>query len=214
MVAAENDPRRPGTIWAINLDWPTPVVEPLVPADFARVGPGAADRLAAAMGLADPAEVRRRFDTGRRCYAASIEGKLAAYAWMSFEEEAIGELDLQVRLLPGEAYLWDCATIPAFRRRRLYTALLAHMVAALRAEGFCRAWIGANVENVASQAGIERAGFRPVADLVVARALAMRRVWVAGRPGVPESLVAEARRAFLGDRDRAWLGALPLPQNP
>ena len=34
----------------------------------------------------------------------------------------------------------------------------------------------------------------------------------AGRDGVPESLVADVRRAVLGDRDRAWLSALSLAQ--
>ncbi len=208
MVSAENDPRRPGTIWAMNLDWPTPTVTPPVPATFTRVGPEAADRLGMVMGLDDPAEVRHRFDTGRRCYAAWVEAELAAYGWVSFEEEAIGELRLRVHLAPGEAYVWDCATVPAFRRRRLYTALLTHIVGALRMEGLCRVWIGADMENVASQVGIAHAGFKPVADLVVARALAMRLVWVHGRPGVPERLVAEARRAFLGNRDQAWLSAL------
>ena len=208
MVSAENDPRRPGTIWALNLDWPAPTITPLVPATFTRVGPEAADRLAAAMRLAEPAEVRRRFDTGRRCYTAWVEGELAAYGWISFEEEAIGELRLRVRLLPGEAYLWDCATVPAFRRRRLYTTLLTHMAGALRVEGLCRVWVGADMENVASQTGIARAGFKPVADLVVARALALRLVWVSGRPGIPEQIVGEARRAFLGNRDQAWLSAL------
>ncbi len=184
------------------------MVTPLVPVAFTRVGPEAADRRASAMGLADPAEVRRRFDTGRCCYTAWVEGELAAYGWISFEEEAIGELRLRVHLLPGEAYLWDCATVPAFRRRRLYTTLLTHMVGTLRLEGLCRVWIGADMENVASQSGIARAGFRPVADLVVARALAMRLVWVSGRPGVTEQIVTEARRAFLGNRDQAWLSAL------
>ncbi len=65
MVSAENDPRPPGAIWAMNLDWPTPTVTPLVPVAFTCVGPEAADRLATAMGLADPAAVRRRFDTAR-----------------------------------------------------------------------------------------------------------------------------------------------------
>jgi ribosomal protein S18 acetylase RimI-like enzyme len=208
MVSAENDRRRPGTIWVRQLDWPTPAVAPLVPATLARLGPESAGRLAAVMGLADAAGVRQRLDTGRRCYAAWVGDELAAYGWVSLEEEAIGELRLRVRLLPGEAYLWDCATVPAFRRRRLYTALLIHMAGALLAEGLCRVWIGADMENIASQAGIARAGFRPVADLVVARALALRLVWVAGRPGVPAALVAEARRVFLGDRDQAWLAAL------
>lgn len=208
MVSAEDDPRRPGTIWALHLDWPTPAVTPLIPASFARVGPEATGRLAAAMGLADLAETRQRFETGRRCYAAWVEGNIAAYGWVSFEEEAIGEVRLRVHLLPGEAYLWDFVTLPPFRRRRLYTALLLHVIEALRAEGVCRLWIGVDMDNTASQAGIARAGFRPIADLVIARVLALRRVWLAGRPGVPEALVAEARRAFLGNRALAWRSAL------
>jgi hypothetical protein len=32
----------------------------------------------------------------------------------------------------------------------------------------------------------------------------MRQVWVQGLPGVPEPIVAEARRAFLNDREKIW----------
>jgi hypothetical protein len=110
-----------------------------------------------------------------------------------------------VRLLPGEVYIWDCATLPAYRRKRLYTVLLAHIVGQLRAEGLCRAWIGTDADNVASQKGISLVDFRPVADLVIDRALALRTVRVSGRAGVPEPLVAEVRRVFLGNRDEAWL---------
>jgi hypothetical protein len=44
-----------------------------------------------------------------------------------------------------------------------------------------------------------------VADLIVARVLALRQVWVQGLPDIPEDLVAEARRAFLNNRDQVWL---------
>jgi ribosomal protein S18 acetylase RimI-like enzyme len=152
-------------------------------------------------------EILLRFETGRRCYAAWVEGQLAAYGWVSFDEEFIGELSLCLRLLPGEAYIWDCATLPAFRRRRLYSALLVHILGVLQAEPLCRVWIGADLDNEASQRGIARAGFRAVADLVMARASARRLVWVQGRTGVPAGLIAEARRAFLDDRDQVWLAA-------
>jgi hypothetical protein len=156
------------------------------------------------------AEVYKRFEAGRSCYTAWVEGQLAAYGWVSFDEEFIGELNLRLRLLPGEAYIWDCATLPAFRQKRLFSALLVYMLGELQAEPLCRVWIGANLDNVASQRGIARAGFRRVADLVVARVLALRMVWVRSWPGVPENLVAEARRAFLGNRDGVWLAALSL----
>ena len=206
-VTAEKDPRRAGTIWALNLDEPVPAVSPRVAATFRRVGPDLVPTLVSTMGRDASAELLRRFETGRRCYTAWVGNQLASYAWVSFDEEHIGELNLRIRLLPGEVYIWDCATVPVFRRNGLYSALLGHVIRELHAEIFCRAWIGADMDNKPSQQGIARAGFHHVADLVVARILAMRQVWVQARPDMPDYIVAEARRAFLNDRDKIWKSA-------
>ncbi len=211
MHTTDSDSRRPGTLWVRNLDWPVPEnAAPRVPATFRCIGPDEIDSLAQVMRLDDPAILQQRFASGKRCYVAQVEGALAAYGWVSFDEEEIGEIRLRIHLMSGEAYIWDCATAPAYRRLRLYSALLLHIADQLRAEGLCRVWIGADGDNVASQQGMALADFRPVADLVVARVLAMRLFWVRGRAGVPESVVTDARRALLGNRDQAWLGALSL----
>lgn len=207
MVSAENDPRRAGVIWALNLDEPTPPITPRIPAAFRLAGLESVSALADAMGPDASAEILKRFETGRRCYTAWLGDKLAAYGWVSFNEEYIGELNLHLTLLPGEAYIWDCATLPSYRQNYLYSALLVYILGELRSEDLCRVWIGADLDNVASQRGIARAGLRPVADLLIARVLTLRLVWVQGWPGVPESLVAEARRAFLHNRDKVWLAA-------
>jgi ribosomal protein S18 acetylase RimI-like enzyme len=204
MVSAENDPRQAGTIWTLNLDEPVQAVKPLVPATFRRVEADLVPALVAAADGVSSAGLLKRFDNGRRCYTAWVEDQIAGYGWVSFDDEHVGELNLRVRLLPGEVYIWDCATIPAFRRKHLYSALLGYIIEELRAEGLCRAWIGADMNNKPSQQGMARAGFHHVANLVVERVLAMRQVWVRGQPGVPEPIVAEARRAFLSDRDKIW----------
>ncbi len=208
LACPEDDPRRAGTIWAANLDDPLPVITPLVEASFCPAGPESLSALATALGQDASAEMRQRFAAGRRCYAAWVEGRVAAYGWVSFDEEFVGELNLRLRLLPGEAYIWDWVTAPPFRQHHLYTALLGYILRELRGMPVCRAWIGANQENVPSQRGIARAGFHRVADVLVARVLTLRQVWVQGSPGVPESLVSEARRAFLDNRDKVWLNAL------
>jgi hypothetical protein len=154
------------------------------------------------------AEFNKRLASGRHCYAAWVDSQLAAYGWASFHEEHIGELNLRVKLLAGEAYVWDCVTLPAYREKHLYSALLAYILGELRALQYCRAWIGADLENVVSQKGMARAGFHHVADLVIRRVLAKRQAWVVGLPGVPESIVAEARRVFLNDRDKVWLNSV------
>jgi hypothetical protein len=152
-------------------------------------------------------EITKRLESGRQCYAAWVDGQIAAYGWVSFMEEEIGELKLRIKLLPGEAYIWDCMTLPAFRGKLLYSGLLIYILGKMQSQNICRVWIGADLDNVASQKGMARAGFQHVADLVIERVLAMRQVWVTGLPGIPESLVAEARRAFLNDRDQVWLKA-------
>jgi GNAT superfamily N-acetyltransferase len=213
MDTVEADPRHPGTLWVRNLDWPLPEnIAPRVPATFRCVGPVEIESLAQVMRLDDPATIEQRFAAGKRCYVAQVDGALATYGWVSFEEEEIGEIRLRIHLMPGEAYIWDCSTAPPYRRKRLYTTLLLHMVDQLRAEGLCRVWIGTDGDNVASQQGIALAGFRPVADLLVTRVIGIRRFWVRGRDGIPESIVSDARRALLGDRDQVWLAALSAVQ--
>jgi ribosomal protein S18 acetylase RimI-like enzyme len=204
MVSAENDPRRAGTIWMLNLDEETPALAPRVHAEFHRVTPDLAPALCSIRGRDASAEFNQRFERGCQCYGAWVENRLTAFGWVSVEDEHIGELNLRVKLLPGEVYIWDCETASDYRSRGLYSALLIHLLNELRAQNICRAWIGADLDNVASQKGIARAGFHHVADLVIERVVALRQVWVVGLPGIPEPIVAEARRAFLNDRDRVW----------
>lgn len=211
MVSAENDPRRHGTIWMLNLDQEISPVIPGVHADFRRITPDLAPALASSTDSLTLTEITRRLESGRHCYAAWMDGQIVAYGWVSFEDEDIGELNLRIKLLQGEAYIWDCATLPAFRGKLLYSSLLTYILSELRLQNLCRVWIGADLANLPSQKGIARAGFCHVADLVIERVLAMRQVWVTGLPDVPESIVAAARRAFLNDRDKVWLNALSSP---
>ncbi len=228
-VSADRDPRRAGTIWTLDLGQPAGNRIAAAGAEFRIVNDELAGKLAEAVASSQlppdtsglnhseflnqiEADVLRRFDGGRRCYTAWVDGQLVSYAWVSFEEEFVGELRLLLRLPPGEAYIWDCATRPEYRQRGLYTALLAFVCSELRQEQVRRAWIGTDLENLVSQRGIARAGFQHVADLVIKRVLAMRLAWVEGLPGVPECLVAQARHVFLGGRDQVWLEAVKQPQ--
>jgi ribosomal protein S18 acetylase RimI-like enzyme len=205
MVSAENDPRRAGTIWVLNLDEATPIVTPRLPTEFRRITPDLVPALSAIRGYDASAEFLQRFETGRHCYGAWVEGQPAAFGWVSYDDEQIGELNLRIKLLPGEVYIWDCATAPHFRGNGLYSALLSYILGELRNQQTCRAWIGADHDNVPSQKGIERAGFHHIAYLIIERVLAIRQVWLVGLPDVPESIVNEARRAFLNDRDKVWV---------
>ena len=189
--------RAVGTFWVCNLDWPPPAgFEPIDPVTFVRLNTESAPALAQAMGLTDSAEVFQRFADGRRCYAFMSESAPAAYGWVSFREEHIGELGLSLHLEPGEAYIWDCATLPDFRRRHFYTALLVRILHELRAEGLCRVWIGADADNAVSLRGIARAGFMWVSELRIDQTGSKR---LCGRPGVADLLVDTTRRILLNE---------------
>jgi GNAT superfamily N-acetyltransferase len=148
------------------------------------------------MGLDGPGPVLERFAGERRCYVVRIEGSIVSYGWVSTREEWVSELSLHIRLLPGDAYIWDCATLSDYRGQGLYPALLLYILGELRAEGLDRAWIGADTGSVASQKGIIRAGFHPIADFFPVPSAEHFRV--TGRPGAAKELVRDARDALLG----------------
>jgi hypothetical protein len=208
VVSADQEPRKAGTIWAINLGEAMPVIRSECNAAFRQVGPKSARALATAMGSGSLAEIRKRFSGGRDCFVAWQGDKIVSYCWVSFNEEMVGELNLNLSLVPGEAYIWDCATLPGYRQQHLYSALLSFILRELlQKHPVCRVWIGANLDNLASQRGIARAGFQRVANLLVERILAMELVWAQGAPDVPDGWLAEARRVYLANRDNIWLEA-------
>lgn len=197
MTASTGEPgRRVGTIWMLNLDEPSPAVAPRLPVIFRQAEGGLDAAWVGGIGEGMAAEWQKRLAAGRQCYTAWGGDQLAAYGWVSVEEEHVGELNLRLRLLPGEGYIWDCATLPLFRGHHLYSALLAYIIERLRSRAFWRLWIGADLENIASQRGMARAGFHHVADLLVGGT--SRQVWVEGLGGVSGDSVAAARRVFLG----------------
>jgi len=107
----------------------------------------------------EAALVRPRFARGVRCFAAMVDGGVAGYGWLSLQPEWIGELQLEIRPGPGEAYLWNCATVPEHRRRGVFKALLAGISNHVQAEGIRRLWIGSVA--IPAEKAVGPSGFRP-----------------------------------------------------
>jgi len=197
-----------GTLWASEATDPRGVpARPRIAVVFGEVRREAAGPLAAAMDLLDLAALQQRFDGGRRCFAAWDDARIVAYGWVSQGHECVGELERAFHMLPGEAYIWDCATLPDYRGRGLYSALLGYMLAELRRAGVGRVWIGAALDNRPSIKGFENAGFQPAIELTYRRVLGLRWSWLRRCPGAPADLVAAARRMIIADGERA-LGPL------
>ena len=186
-----------GALWVMEFDVPaTSPVEAQVAATYSEVGAEAAGALVTAMGISDGAVVDRLAD-GSRCFVARVADGIAAYGWVSELVESIGELERPFHMREGEAYIWDCATLPEFRRQGLYTSLLHIIATTLQREGTRRLWIGASRGNRPSLRGIASAGFQPVIKMHYVRVFGFKHVWVSDYPGAPPLVAVEARRGLL-----------------
>ena len=136
--------------------------------------------------------VALRFARGCRAFAVVESGELVSYGWLSTGPEWIGELGREITPAPGEAYVWNCLTLPEHRRRGHYRALLEGIVTHARREGLARLWIG-SIEDPAEKADAD-VGFVPVLHVEVRQSAGLR--WVRARPdpGVDLRLADDARR--------------------
>jgi len=116
--------------------------------------------LAAAAGEPVVAVVDRLAWSG--CYAGWEAGTIVTFGWVSRVKTPVGEIRAMIQPVPGAAYIWRCATVPAYRGQGRYTWLLRYILAALAADNLERAWIACREDNLAGRWAIELAGFRPV----------------------------------------------------
>lgn len=184
-------------------------VEPRIPVMFEEIPLNDALGSAADLGFANVEQLRRRFSPRRRCFVARFEGEIAAYGWVSTGAECVGEMEREIQLQLGEAYVWDCFTWPDYRRQRLYSSLLSYINTKLADEGYRRVWIGSNLENRPSLKGFANAGYRPVVHITYLRLGGLSSLWVSRQDEVPLQLASRAREAFSLETERI-IGPLVL----
>lgn len=151
-----------------------------------------------------PEAIARRFELGRQCFTARVEGVIAAYGWLTHGPEYVGEFERLLQVRPGEAYIWDCATLPAFRRQRLFSALLAEITARSRRAGLRTLWIiGVTAAEEINQAVVE-AGFQPALRLTYLRLGQLPLLMLNPAPGASVQQIASARRLLQAEDERSF----------
>ncbi|HEU5097403.1 MAG TPA: hypothetical protein VFU22_00045 [Roseiflexaceae bacterium] len=116
-------------------------------------------QLVAQMARLDLAEVEARVAGGHRPYIGRLSGAAVAYGWAGSNSASIGELGLEFAIPAGNCYLWDFATLLAWRGLGIYPRLLQAIMAREAAEAD-RFWIGHVRENSPSGHGVLKAGFQ------------------------------------------------------
>jgi GNAT superfamily N-acetyltransferase len=137
-----------------------------------------------------------RLGRGCRAFVGRAGGEAVAFGWLSTGPEWIGELGLEIRPPAGEAYLWNCFTVPAHRHRGYFRALLGQLVLVARDDGLGRLWIGA-VDGGAENA-VTGNGFAPVLYFRAFTMGGVRWITVRGSEGVDQTVLSTAMSA-LGD---------------
>ena len=187
------------TLWAADLDdWRPP--PDLSPFEVREVLPGDVAGVIKAMG-GEGELVRLRLARGCRCFAIVANDGVAGegedvmgYGWLSSGAEWIGEIRLEVNPERGEAYVWNCLTLPEHRRRGMFRALLVRICAVLQAEGVARLWIasarGGTLNTLAA------AGFRPVLAISESNLAGLRLLRTSAASAAHPGLVSAARRVL------------------
>ena len=134
-----------------------------------------------------------RLARGSRCFGAWVGHELVGYGWLSIKSEWIGEVELEISLPAGEAYIWNCVTLARHRRKGVFRAVVTSIVSQAHQEGLARLWI-ASLAGVGGKT-IQQAGFQPVLQLDSAKRLGLH--WLRVRPaqGVDPELLTSAREA-------------------
>jgi hypothetical protein len=138
---------------------------PLDPLPGFRAGPTADVGLLATLAGLPAEEVQRRVTVGNQPYLAWIDDTATAYGWSGVGEMANAGPLTTMNLPPGTRWLWDFATLPAWRGRGIYPRLLQAILTFDTAAA--RFMIGHRVDNAASRQGILKAGFRHVMDTLL-----------------------------------------------
>jgi RimJ/RimL family protein N-acetyltransferase len=193
-----------GTFWAIKPDAGLPpVYSAEIEAEFVEANTADIDNLAIAMNLPSPALIEERFKGQRRCFCFKKDGRIISYGWVTHGPEQVGEFERHFNLHPNEAYIWHCGTVPEWRQKGLYTALLNKVIYRLAEEQTAPTiWIGASRLNQPSIQGIAKAGFKRVLDATYRRTLFLTFVWFKESTANQPALIPDAYRIMQKPSER------------
>lgn len=190
-----------GTLFLFDLSQVDATPLPVEEVRCFKAGEADLARIEQAMDLSGeypPGEPRRRWRRGRVPYVAAIGEEIVSYGWVTPEPEPMDDLGISFAAPPGDVWLFDFATVPAYRGRRFYPALLRYILGELKGQGIRRAWIGTEPGNIASERGISRAGFTKVAETDFIGRPGDGHFVIHSPPGIPRELAEEAARTVRG----------------
>jgi GNAT superfamily N-acetyltransferase len=159
----ERDVEREEPVGLLYAWWrgdPLPTLPPFPGLTLATV---ADERAVAAVSGIDPRSFHERLRHRHQPWLARLAGDPVGSGWVATAEAVIGELGIKLAIPPGDRYLWDFCTVPAWRGRGIYPRLLQAILR--RERDAAKFWIGHDFGHTASARGIAKAGLHAVGAL-------------------------------------------------
>lgn len=107
-----------------------------------------------------PREVVDRLNAGHWCFVARHAGQLVSTSWAASHRAWVRYLSCEIRLQPGEVYVYDSFTKPEFRGQAISPAVRTEMIRYFRAAGYRRMILGIVPENSPNLRAVRKVGFR------------------------------------------------------
>ena len=149
--------------WFVRpLDVPIAPAKPRVPARIGTLSMNDVEAYRLLRPETSAETFRSRLEAGHHCFAAWAEDQLVSVTWVGVGVTWLAFFSRDLRLEPGEIYLYDAHTHPQHRGQQLQPALVAAALAHFRAAGFKRAFSLIGLHNRSNVVVRERAGFRLV----------------------------------------------------
>jgi GNAT superfamily N-acetyltransferase len=194
---------RPVLVLERRLDEPIVPVAAHVPLGFETLEPAALHEYLQLQPAIPRPQLENRFTRGDACYAARVDGRLAAATWVTRDPHFFRAIGCRYVIPPSEVYVFDSFTAPELRGRRVMPALGVWVLERLREAGVTRAELVIAPDNMASRRARARNGFRPFMRIDYVRL--GRRRWHWHRPTGADGRVRSARSpAFHSAGTRAW----------
>lgn len=146
-------------LFSFQLSRSIPEVESGADAEYSFLDNKSGEKIASLASLVGKDIVNARFNQGEVCGVAWSNSAVVSYCWLAFKQAEVGEINRIIKLRDNELYLYDAFTLPDYRGRGLFPALLTAILGFARSQGYSRALIFSNSKNRPSLRGIEKAGF-------------------------------------------------------
>ena len=109
----------------------------------------------------DPrSQLEGRLARGEECFIARSGGRIVCANWAVYDEHTVRFLRYPLRIGPGEVYVYDSYTLPAFRGSGAAPALAAHLIERFLGAGLERALTLVLPENATNLRVRAKTGYR------------------------------------------------------